>query len=456
MIKNEKIKNLIKVFAGVLFVSLIMFVLNYLTPLYFDDYRYAFSFATHERLTSISQVLPSMIAHHNIMNGRFVVHFLAQVFLIMDDLMFDVINSLVFTLFIFLIYYHSAGTVKNFKLGLFFVCFLFIWMLSPGFGESFLWLTGSANYLFGPVLALLFLVPYTRYANCGMYNLKSVMSVLFACLYLVFGMVVGCTNENLALCIFGIQILFVISFFITKSKLHLWMFGGVIGNVIGTAFMFSSSTYVKRSDIWSGNSTIFDMIRNFLISISNFIEAVLFLIVAICLIIVVFYNQKKSNKNIIKESRSAIIFGMAAAAYVLSIVACDYYPDRAWPACIAFLIIVFGSLCARVEVFKTGKFLSGVLSLVVLGSFLIGSYMGVYLDLKSVKYAFDQREAVIAQALKDGEKEVALEAITTESKYSCYYGKGEINVANWMKRELANYYGFEKVTEKIVEKDVEK
>lgn len=455
MIKNEKTKNLFKVLAGVLFVSLLMFILNYLTPLYFDDYRYAFSFATEERLTSISQVLPSMLAHHNIMNGRFVVHFLAQVFLIMDSLAFDVINSVVFALFILLIYFHSAGTVRNFRPGLFFACFLFIWMLSPGFGESFLWLTGSANYLFGPFIALLFIVPYTRYANCETNSRKGALSVLFSCVYLVLGTVAGCTNENLALCVFGIQVLFIISFLITKSKLRLWMFSGVVGNVIGTAFMFSSSTYVKRSDIWSGNSTLFTMIRNFVINIGNFFEAILFLVVAICLIIIVFYNQKKSGKDIFKESRSAIIFGMAAAAYMLSIVACDYYPDRAWTACIAFLIIVFGSLCARVDVFRTGKILNAVLSVVVLGTFLIGSYMGTYLDLKSVKYAFDQREAVIAQALEDGEKEVALEAITTESKYSCYYGKGEIHVANWMKRELANYYGFEKVTEKIVEKDVE-
>lgn len=451
MTTNGKTKNLFKVFAGILFISLIMFVLNYLTPLYFDDYRYAFSFATHERLTSISQVLPSMIEHHNVMNGRFVLHFLAQVFLIMDGLVFDTLNSLVFALFIFLIYYHSAGTVRNFRLGLFFACFLFIWMLSPGFGESYLWLTGSANYLFGPFLALLFLVPYTRYSNSDSYKLKGAVSVLSACLYTVFGVVAGCTNENLALCVFGIQVLFIISFLLTKSKLRLWMFGGVIGNVVGTALMFSSSTYVNRSEIWSGNSTIYTMVRNFLINIGNFFEAVLFLVVAICLMIVIFYNQKKSDKNLLRESRSAIIFGMAAVAYMLSIVACDYYPDRAWSACIAFMIIVFGSLCARVNVFRTGKLLSGVLSMVVLCAFLLGSYMGVYLDLKSVKYAFDQREATIEQALENGEKEVALEAITTESKYSCYYGKGEIHVVNWMKRELANYYGFEKVTEKIAE-----
>lgn len=63
-------------------IILSIFLLNYYTPYYADDYNYMYSFALGERITNIRDIVPSMVAHYESMNGRIVLHFLAQLFLI--------------------------------------------------------------------------------------------------------------------------------------------------------------------------------------------------------------------------------------------------------------------------------------------------------------------------------------------------------------------------------------
>lgn len=241
----------------------LMFVLNYLTPLYFDDFRYIYSWQTGERITSVTQIFPSMVAHNQTMNGRIPVHFLAQVFLLINPTIFDLINSFAFSLFILLICYYAVGSLKNISATVFSLAFFLIWIVTPNFGESYLWLTGSANYLFGPLIALSFLIPYIKFFY-GSFNIEKVLlKRLFLIAYLIWGILAGWTNENISLCLIITQILFIISSIVTKKKIRLWMFGGVIGNIIGSFLLFSSPSYSKRSSIWSGSINIFSMLKNF-------------------------------------------------------------------------------------------------------------------------------------------------------------------------------------------------
>ncbi len=100
-----------------------MFVLNFYTPLYFDDFRYVYSWETGEKISSVSQIFPSMKAHYYGMNGRIPVHFLAQLFLLLNPILFDLINSFAFALFILMICYYALGSLKN--ISAFFIFFLF-------------------------------------------------------------------------------------------------------------------------------------------------------------------------------------------------------------------------------------------------------------------------------------------------------------------------------------------
>lgn len=147
-------------------IFLLLFFCTHETDLIADDYRYCFSYADDSRIVSVAQIFPSMAAHRLSMNGRVVPHFLVQLFLLLPKMVFDVLNALLFTTLVWLIG-HTAGrgTRPNALLGL--CVFGCLWLLQPDFGQVFLWLTGSINYLWCGVLCLLWLLPWGGYYLTG-------------------------------------------------------------------------------------------------------------------------------------------------------------------------------------------------------------------------------------------------------------------------------------------------
>lgn len=447
-VNKQKITDIAKLFAAFSCVTAIMLIFNYLTPLYFDDFRYSFSFADGERLESLSQIIPSMMAHHKNINGRVVVHALAQAFLMLNPIVFDVINSVAFAGFVLVIYYHCAGTIKNFKMWLFAAIFLAFWVFSPSFGESFLWLTGSANYLYGPLIGFLFLIPYTRYNNFNSTVNSNIIYIIGSVAYLFLGAIAGCTNENLSLCLFGIQGLFVISFVITKVRLRMWMFTGIVGNMLGTALLFSSSSYSARSTIWSGESSLPSIIRGFLLNCTTFFDSFIVIIIVLCVIVV--FLSAREKRFTLKQTSKPAIFCLAVLAYVGSTIACDYFPDRAWVACLGFLIIASANLLLLAKLPKPPRIIVVAVSAIIVCSFALGSFENAFLASKSVKYSYDEREKVIAQALESGETRIELSTIESDNKYCCYSGGGDLQPGKWMWDSIARYYGLEEVAQEDI------
>ena len=89
-----------------LFLTLFMviLVLTALTPMLADDYSYSFSYADRSRISSLSDILRSLQAHRDTMNGRMTAHFFAHLFLLLPKPVFSVCNALVFCLILFNIF----------------------------------------------------------------------------------------------------------------------------------------------------------------------------------------------------------------------------------------------------------------------------------------------------------------------------------------------------------------
>ena len=110
--KNRTIKNIIILLS----IFAVMLYMNFLTPLYADDYQYQFSWANRTiRIQNISQLVSSIKAHYYVMNGRVVVHALDQFFLMIGKNKFNIINAFGFTMLIYLSAYHIRGTIKKIR-----------------------------------------------------------------------------------------------------------------------------------------------------------------------------------------------------------------------------------------------------------------------------------------------------------------------------------------------------
>lgn len=82
-----------------------------------DNFTYQFSFATHERIKSVSEIFPSMNVHYMTWNGRYVAHWLVQFFVaLFGRTAFSVCNAIVYIIYILLLTKLGKGKIDNFKM----------------------------------------------------------------------------------------------------------------------------------------------------------------------------------------------------------------------------------------------------------------------------------------------------------------------------------------------------
>lgn len=150
------------VFIGLLIaIGCFIFVMNWLSPYASDDYFYSYSFVDGERITSIGQIIPSLIEHGVQMNGRYAPHFFVQLFTMLPEILFDVVNTGVYLLLLMGMYMLVRGQ-RRYNWMLMLILFGETFIAVPDFGGSMLWLAGACNYLWCGAACAWLLVPFAN------------------------------------------------------------------------------------------------------------------------------------------------------------------------------------------------------------------------------------------------------------------------------------------------------
>jgi hypothetical protein len=392
---NSKAKRSVCRVTAVLACFSILFLLNILTPVISDDFAYLYIYGEEGRVTSLSDIIQSQINHYYMWGGRSVVHFIAQILLMLPSYIADLLNTLIYLGYVFLIYFHVKGRKGN-SISLFILINLAVWFFQPVFGDTILWITGAANYLWGTWLILLFLLPYRLYEGR---KPGITRQAIYPVLTLLLGVLAGWTNENTAAAMIVAVILFFIYFRSHKWQIPVWAITGLIGAVIGFGFMIlAPGNYMRGGDSVSLNLYIFGY-RLFTWTLTFFLySGPLFLISLIMLIV---YNrfsngEKKDNLKLI------FIYGIAAAAGVYAMLLAPSFPRRALFGVVSFLLIATG-ICIYNLDFRN-KFLRQLRFSVVIVS-LIGFVFTFYLntrDINNYRKVVKQREIEIEKAKTRG------------------------------------------------------
>lgn len=119
-------------------VFLFMALLSFLTPMIADDYSYSFSFADYRRIESVGDIVESMAAHRETINGRIIAHSMVQLFLLLPKAVFNTVNGLAAALFVFLISLYSDFGLERKNAFVLAIAVLALWYFVPQFGEVFL------------------------------------------------------------------------------------------------------------------------------------------------------------------------------------------------------------------------------------------------------------------------------------------------------------------------------
>ena len=249
-----------KIAIAIIFTAIFSLIgyFNYLYPLWQDDGVYLYIWDEDQPIRNIYDILVSQYKHYIEWGGRVVVHTIAQLLLLVGKPIASFLNTVAFVLLIYMMYkIANIGQKSNWVLLL--LIFLAIWLFQGHLPNTVFWITGSANYLWGTLIILLFIHKYVKYflfyyKKVGINNEKRLINMLTAILFFFFGILAGWTNENMAVALVPCLILIMAYLKYTYSgKLPLWMYAGLMGAAIGTLLLIlAPGNFVRlglRSDI---------------------------------------------------------------------------------------------------------------------------------------------------------------------------------------------------------------
>lgn len=382
----------------------ILLFLNVLTPLISDDITYLYIYGETTRISSVSDVIQSQVNHYYMWGGRSVVHFIAQILLLLPSYMADILNAAMYMLYIYLIYWHVKGKGAN-SISLFILINLAVWFLQPVYGDTILWITGSANYLWGTAFILLFLLPYRLYEGTDISLFKNVLATAGI---LLWGLIAGWTNENTA----GAMILMVILFFFYYRsrgwKIPLWAVSGLVGSIVGFAVMILAPGNFERAGEASSLSLYILAYRLFNYTFTFFYYAGP-AILAGGIMFVLYHHFAKKKEDVKGTMKLASIYYIASVAAVYAMLLSPTFPRRALFGVVTYLILGMGMLYYNLD--SKTSFIKQM-RLVVVSVGLICFGFTLYLATKEInayRSIVDERTHIIKEAKKEGLKSFEFE-----------------------------------------------
>lgn len=398
----------------VLVISLIfggILVLNVLTPMIADDYAYQLIFKTKDYVESVGDIFTSQINHYMYWGGRSVVHFIAQVLLLLPPFAADVLNSIVFLCYIYLIYLHIKGRGQS-NIGLFVLTSLSVWFFIPMFGDTVLWITGSANYLWGTTIVLLFLLPYRLYSGL---KRNSKQQLLLSIPFFIGGILTGWTNENTVVGLIIILLLFFLYYHSQKWMIPRHYLAGFIGSIVGYAIMILAPGNFKRGGQALEPDMLTYLYRILLYTEKLVIDYGFLLVIFIALFFIT--SNRLDNLSKKKSCYLALIYIIGSFIAVYVMVFSPQFPDRAWFGLITFMLIAIGVLFY--ELYNIEKYFNSIRNASVIVGLLIFIfyYWAAFKDVSRMYRIDKDRIVLVEEAKKRDEKECFFDMNRPQTKY---------------------------------------
>ena len=410
-----------------------MFLCNHWTDLIADDYRYCFSYADDTRIESLAQIFPSMAAHRHSMNGRVVPHFLVQLFLMLPKGVFDLVNSLFFALLVWLLHTLAVGRGLPNPVLLTALFFAF-WAFQPDFGQVFLWLTGSVNYLWCGVFSLLWLLPLVRH-----FRDDSEPGRAARILFVVFSFPVGAYSENGTVALAAAWLAFAaLDFFFCRRRPAPWMWLGFASMLGGFACMMAAPAETVNK---SAEMTLSVLLANFVETGRMYLR---FWPLLVCF--AVFYALALCRKVELKTQllALALLFASLAGQFVLTFAM--YCAGRSMHIALVLLLAADAVLLARLYDLPGRNVL---IALCCVGMLLMGRSLFIGLpDIRDTHALLQYNEDFITECAARGEKEVELWRPYARTSWSALEGLAYLNTedpGDWPNVYMAKFYGVDKV-----------
>ena len=419
-------------------------IFNYLTPLVSDDFSYSFSRKTGVRITSIDDIIVSQYHHYFVQGGRSVAHFIAQYFLLFNNkYFFNIANTIVYGLFILLIQFHISGSFKK-NIKLFVAINLFFWFFVPVWGQNFLWLTGSCNYLWTTTIILLFLIPFRKKMADKDYRLNILLTFLF----IFVGVLAGWSIENSGAAVLSLLIAYFIRKKIIKEKICLFEILLTIWFLVGFIVLIKApGNYFRLKNASAGQGFIlFELVKRFVLITMNLfrycsLPVAMSIIIGFDLIV----HQKK------QIDIQVWFYFLTGFAGLYSMLLSPQFPERAMFISLVFFCIGFFSILRHIKIeipaiiTRTKKFVL----IFCIGLFVFGSLLPALRDIYKAHKIWEDRIEYFDYVKKRGNDDITLFAPwPIENRHVASYKLDDLvsDPNGWPNRLVAKYFGIKSIT----------
>ena len=447
-------KTKIYFLSALILCFLMIFLYNLYTPYLSDDLN---NLADAREMDSFWHIFRLAYQGYLSVNPRIIGHLLVAFFISIPKALFNVLNSGAFVLLIYLIYDNVTFSPPNshaspvkYDVGLFLFCLLFFWRYSVGFGDTILWLSGAANYLWPAVIILGFISLFRRLLAS---DKKPGLPALLALIFL--GFLAGCCNENTS----GAAILLVLLFILLKlretKRFQAVMLVAPISATLGFFFLLLSPGARTRlsymADIGSGGdhtgmAAFFSRVYHCLVSIhALFFELLIILLILTILLIV----WQKKWEQVLDSVLPFFIAGMAAC---FALVLIPPPMPRAYfgagiflaIACLRAFALLFASRAEEKQ--NNGGLLPAFycIAFSVLTLWMIFDYPFNLVNLARIEREENERIAIIEAAATDGQARVIVPMYRPEFENRYSYAHRQDMVADgdyWINSFYENLYG---------------
>ncbi|MCI6086641.1 DUF6056 family protein [Selenomonas sp.] len=208
-----------------------LYYLNHLTPWVADDFGKATGCAA---LTSFSSWWQNFCAFYLHWGGRVWGEQMILVLLALPDTTADALNALAYVVMVLLACANIGGGRWSFAGRFLFVNFCMLAFL-PAFGQDFLWISGSANYLWASLLPLALLALCRRQDAASMTWLAHPVAWVGV---FVLGVFAGWMNENVSVALLWILAGFAVHARLQSDHLPGWVAAALAGTACGAALLW--------------------------------------------------------------------------------------------------------------------------------------------------------------------------------------------------------------------------
>lgn len=420
--------------AALCLMGALMLLMNLLTPMICDDYRYAFSFATGERITKVGEIFPSLAAHGHVLNGRYAPHFFVQLFALLPGICFDAANTAVFLLLVIGVYRLALGDGEKWDALLLCGVFGGLFLLPPVFGQNMLWMAGSCNYLW-PAAALVWLMkPFVDAVSGKEVRLSWPLVAGMAALALLFG---NC-SENLSAAGLMLMGLCILAQLFRCKGAPLWMWITAAATLAGWLLLMLAPVDKPVGMVEAG---FLGMMMDRFTQVMQLWLKHLGVLTAVWAFLLCMALDGEGRERVL----ASVLLALCALCCHLAMIISEYVPERALLGPILLMVcaccVLLPGLGGRWMAIRNGL----CLCLCLLAA------LNALMALPQVYNRHQQavaRDAAMVEAAAAGQADVVTFGVLGRTKYDAYTGLIELSSApeHFANVAYAEYYGVESVT----------